>query len=999
VAEAGAVSRSPAFGELARTAAVAAGTPAAAILLLDDSKQPIVHAMHGFSATVAPMRHVCEKAMACHDLVTDVANGDARLRHCSALPIVAATGAVIGSVCVRGEEPIDMNEARRSALASVARLAAQFAETGLRDEGRGDEAPLDLFAQSLDCACVHTLDGTLTRVNPAMVAALEYDSAAELVGRSVRSLLVESVAGEFESYLHSLLEKGIAEGQMRIRTRGGTERIFHYRNAVRVDGAKVVVVAIARDVTEAVAMRRRLRDSERRYRALFENNSAGVALLSPSGGVLEVNDALAQMLGYTSREELRIAPREAVLVSPDEAAELEREVLAFGDVRGREIRMKRLDGSVIVALVGGALVQHEGGAFLQMTVVDITARKGEEQVVSDQLRQSEREYRQLFDNAHDPVLVLDEHERILNVNRAACRVYGWEKAQFIGMSTADLSVHPTPVHLARKVFASAGEFVQCQAVHRRADGSLLELDVSAGLVLYGGRRAIMSINRDVTEARRIAAERERGFTLLRTTLDTASDAICVLSAEDRVLMWNAHFARLWQFEHDELHVLPIGTLRCRVLAQVLNAEDSGALLETAIEQQRDGAAGLLFLVDGRVLERTERPLVIEGAIAGRVVSFRDVTVKRLREIEEREHREHLAQVAQEWRTIFDAMPVPMLVVDEELSVHRLNDAAVALLGWPPSSEMVQAKIDTSIEPWLTAASLVRGARTTTVEVMNGKTGQEWEISVTPFALEDAEGQHILVVRDVTLSNDLQRSLRQFESLSELGTLVVAVAHEVRNPLAGIAASIDAFEAIFTMTASQGTYISRRRREVARLNSVMAELLEYGRPCSLRMTAARIEDLLSHAAAACTAAAVARAVSLQLVEFESAVSTIVDVNRMQQVLQNVIENAIQHSAAGAEVRIRAHEEERATGIWTVVTVEDRGPGFDPATLHRVFEPFFTRRAGGTGLGLSLAQKIVRAHGGTVVARNRPDGGAVIEIALRTERDAAPPPVTSGRRRQA
>ncbi|HEX7809131.1 MAG TPA: ATP-binding protein, partial [Thermoanaerobaculia bacterium] len=155
---------------------------------------------------------------------------------------------------------------------------------------------------------------------------------------------------------------------------------------------------------------------------------------------------------------------------------------------------------------------------------------------------------------------------------------------------------------------------------------------------------------------------------------------------------------------------------------------------------------------------------------------------------------------------------------------------------------------------------------------------------------------------------------------------------------------------------------------------------------LRLTASRIEEVLFHAVSACSADAEARGVELRLAPFRSSRETTLDPDRMLQVLQNAIDNAIQHSPDGEVVWIRAREEARVTGVWTIISVEDRGSGFDPSSLPRVFEPFFTRRAGGTGLGLSLVQKIVREHGGTVTARNAPNGGAILEIALRTLRES-------------
>jgi len=131
---------------------------------------------------------------------------------------------------------------------------------------------------------------------------------------------------------------------------------------------------------------------------------------------------------------------------------------------------------------------------------------------------------------------------------------------------------------------------------------------------------------------------------------------------------------------------------------------------------------------------------------------------------------------------------------------------------------------------------------------------------------------------------------------------------------------------------------------------------------------------------------------------------IDQRRLVQAFENLVKNAIQHSPPGGEVVISAREctldeaqlspesptfwamalksaETPAGDVpWLECTVSDAGPGFRPEDLPRVFDPFFTRRRGGTGLGLAIAQRIVEAHGGHVLAGNRPEGGATLVVRI-------------------
>jgi signal transduction histidine kinase len=227
---------------------------------------------------------------------------------------------------------------------------------------------------------------------------------------------------------------------------------------------------------------------------------------------------------------------------------------------------------------------------------------------------------------------------------------------------------------------------------------------------------------------------------------------------------------------------------------------------------------------------------------------------------------------------------------------------------------------------------------------------------------------------------LETSLRRSETMSAMGTLVAGVAHEVRNPLFGIMSVLDAMDARFAPRPEYARYLSVLREEAERLNRLMRELLEYGKPLISELVPGSMAGVLEQALASCRGAADHACVRLERRIPPQLPPVMIDRDRLVRVFVNLLENAIQHSPAGATVRLEAHCMDEEGSEWIACTVADVGAGFPPDALPRIFEPFFSRRPEGTGLGLSIVQRIVEEHGGHVTASNRDGGGAVVIVML-------------------
>jgi signal transduction histidine kinase len=227
---------------------------------------------------------------------------------------------------------------------------------------------------------------------------------------------------------------------------------------------------------------------------------------------------------------------------------------------------------------------------------------------------------------------------------------------------------------------------------------------------------------------------------------------------------------------------------------------------------------------------------------------------------------------------------------------------------------------------------------------------------------------------------LEAAVRHGETLAALGTIVAGVAHEVRSPLFGITSTLDALAARVGTQEELRPHLATLRGEVERLDSLMQDLLDYGRPTTGAIDRSRLEEVVAEAARATAALAATRRVRVECELRGELPALLMDRRRMVQVFQNLIDNAVRHAPEGGSVRVGSGVAERDGARWVTCTVDDDGPGFPPGDEAKAFLPFFSRRQGGTGLGLPIVQRIVDQHGGSVEAANHPGGGARLTVRL-------------------
>ena len=233
----------------------------------------------------------------------------------------------------------------------------------------------------------------------------------------------------------------------------------------------------------------------------------------------------------------------------------------------------------------------------------------------------------------------------------------------------------------------------------------------------------------------------------------------------------------------------------------------------------------------------------------------------------------------------------------------------------------------------------------------------------------------------------QREMSQKERLLSLGRLSTVIAHEVRNPLMIIKGSLHALRQKDLGETAMHEAVSDINEEVERLNRIVNEVLDFARPIRFEIAPADLNALCRESATASQASGAGVAVQLDLDPVGATVAT--DAERLRIALVNMLVNA-RHAVNGRESSVASQSvvlQTRISGSRVTITVADTGAGIDPAHLTNVFDPYFTTKRGGTGLGLPIAKNIIEGLGGTITIDSAPGAGTRIRIDLPYNSSAA------------
>jgi signal transduction histidine kinase len=237
------------------------------------------------------------------------------------------------------------------------------------------------------------------------------------------------------------------------------------------------------------------------------------------------------------------------------------------------------------------------------------------------------------------------------------------------------------------------------------------------------------------------------------------------------------------------------------------------------------------------------------------------------------------------------------------------------------------------------------------------------------------------LRDVLRElGDAQKRVIEHEKLRSLGEMTASIAHEIRNPLVIIGGFTKRLAKQVQLDEKDNRYIEIIIGEVARLEAILNEILDYVKETSLLLEPCNANSLLDEILYLLASDKAWERVRI-VKDYQAGISSVVcDVHQIKQVFINIILNAFQAMGGGGTLTVHTEEALYQDRSCVVVSVADTGGGIEPSLLDNIFNPFFTTKERGTGLGLAISNKIVMHHGGHVEVRNRAGEGAAFVVYL-------------------
>lgn len=874
------------------------------------------------------------------------------------------------------------------------------AERALRESEERFRSLVTLLPQTVYEA---DAEGKITFVNKAAVEIFGY-AVEEYRDMRIAQLICEKDAGRVRDAVGRVLAgETVGANEYRVKRKDGSEACVIVQSCAitDADGNVTGLRGIVIDITERKLAEQALRESQERLATVFRASPVGIGITRVADGFLvEANDTLARILGYERDEIVGHTTFELGLwAHPEDRERLYAKLREGGRLLGAETQFRTKSGTPIDVLISmEEIVLHGERCGLGM-LIDITERKRMER----KLRESETLLTSTIESTADGILVVNGEGRVKLANKKFAEMWRipggmidhGDDEELLGYVLAQIGEPEAFLDKVRKLYASRE--VSFDTVDFK-DGRIFER-LSSPLILGNEVSGRVWSFRDVTERKRAEAALRMEHERLISIFDSIGEAIYVSDIDtNEILYANRALKEL-------LGCDPMGKECFRVLQ---NRDAPCAFCSNAILRKLKGRP-YRWEFHNPVMGR-------DFVLFDRLISWpdgRDVRFEMAIDITDRKQAEaSLKESEERYRNLFEAANDAIFIIeagsgtilDANARCAALSGKSVARLKGMDHAELYPAE---EREHFRGVYAEPDGGEREFVRLVHVEHADGYEIPVqisARYAHIGGSGLFLAIYRDITELKDIERAMRSDEAglanlvsertmelgralrdlenarrLADIGTLAATVAHELRNPLGVISTAIYNIKSK-TQDARLDKHIANIEKKVVESDRIIGNLLSYARVKAPALSEVCIGEMLEEALEHLMTKFSDLDVVVERVYACPEGSRIsVDRDQISELVTNLLDNAYQAVESiekGRKLVLGCERVENRCHIW----IEDNGEGMTKAQLSKIFEPFFSTRAKGIGLGLALCKQIVQLHGGDIAMTSELGKGSRVDVYL-------------------
>jgi two-component system cell cycle sensor histidine kinase/response regulator CckA len=854
-----------------------------------------------------------------------------------------------------------------------------------------------LFEQSPYGILVIDTKGRFVDFNETAHRDLGY-TREEFARLSIADIDPDETADDVKARIDRILKEGAAEFEVRHKTKRGEIRDVHVIIKALVLSGQTLFHSIWRDITESKRAANALRQSEDKFRSLFESATDAIFILDMQGNITDANKTAYERLGYTKKEMLSMHVSQ--LDHPDSRKKIGERIAhlkQYGAYKGEVVHLRK-DGTVMPAEINARVMNIEGREVILSVVRDISERKRTE----DALRTSEERLRQ---SVRVSKLGIFDHDQLADTIYWSPRqreIYGWGPDEPVTLKSFIECIHPED----RERIAAAVRLAHdpegdglFEVEHRiiRRDGSIRWVTTRSQTFFSGeggARLPVQTIGavRDITDDKEAADRIGQSEQRFHALFDHAPLGI-VIGGPDRVILdCNVAFQKMLGYSLNELKSLSIPDISHHGddVATRVHYRDmmEGKINSFTMEKRhirKDGTILWTNLTGTVVRNEKGAPQFVFGIVE-------DISDRKKMEEDLRNSRDFIER-------ILDTVDEAFIVIDRDYRIIMANSAYGNQVG-SPVREIIGKRCHEishhSSVPCYEAGEecSVRhcfdsGEPHSCLHKHRSKDGSILYVETKAFPLKDSTGAVTSVIETVNNITDkhlLEEEQLKTQKLEAIGTLAGGIAHDFNNLLQGVFGYISMARIVHDEKQKSLDMLEQAEKALHMTVNLTSQLLTFskgGKPLTEKIALRPVIENSAKFALSGSRIDCRLEIASELWTVEA------DEGQIAQVIQNLVLNAEQAMPMGGIITIAARNVHPPgkelppllhQGNYIEISIRDSGIGIPAQHLPKIFDPYFTTKDKGSGLGLATCYSIIKNHGGLIDVRSKLGEGTTFLVYL-------------------